>query len=152
MTNDVVMKFRSRTLWKHYGHDIIGYKEKWAINDIEGQGNIYTNWKTAHHTFIPFVSLPCVSKDKNLSVCSPPPHRALEEGQFRKKNFAFESFFLDTNWKFRYIGSCKSAFSPSFCEIFTDFWYFLGENVQNSHVWGIFENCQFFHTKSCLKT
>ena len=24
-------------------------------------------------------------------------HRALEEGQFRKKNFAFESFFLDTN-------------------------------------------------------
>ena len=70
MTNDVVMKFRSRTLWKHYGHDIIGYKEKWAINDIEGQGNIYTNWKTAHHTFIPFISLPCVSKDKNLSVRS----------------------------------------------------------------------------------
>ena len=24
-------------------------------------------------------------------------HRALEEGQFRKKIFAFESFFLDTN-------------------------------------------------------
>ena len=32
-----------------------------------------------------------------LILNPPPPHRALEEGQFRKFFFAFESFFLDTN-------------------------------------------------------
>ena len=31
---------------------------------LKSQRNIYTNWKTAHHTFIPFISLPCESKDK----------------------------------------------------------------------------------------
>ena len=50
MTNDVVMKFRSRTLWKHYGHDIIGYKEKWAINDIEKVKEIYIQTEKQHTT------------------------------------------------------------------------------------------------------
>ena len=31
LTNDVVMKFRSRTFLKHYGHDIIGCKRDMEI-------------------------------------------------------------------------------------------------------------------------
>ena len=52
MTNDVVMKISVsdfvQTLWTWY----LGYKERWAINDIEKVKEIYIQTEKTAHTHI----------------------------------------------------------------------------------------------------
>ena len=78
-------------------------------------------------------------------------HRALEEGQFRKKIFALKSIFLDTNRKFRYVGSWLSAFSPPFCEFFHRFLVFVRGKCPKFSFLRNFQKLSIFHTKCCLK-
>ena len=49
-----------------------------------------------------------------IKLLTPPLHRALEEGQFRKKKFAFESFFWIPIENLGILGAVKVHFHPPF--------------------------------------